>query len=498
MRGLLPIAALLSALLAAPVAAQTTEAAETTFPGGYRLRPLAPSERLDVGGDAPLSLGQVLASVERHHPTVAIARAGVSAAEGERLAAEGGFDLTLTGQGWGAPVGYYDWARADVALTQPTPLWGATVYAGWRIGRGGDIPDYYGNHETLDLGEVRAGVTVPLWRDGPIDARRARLWRAEHATRAEQAGLEARMLRLRLDAAQAFWAWVAAGQKYRVAEALLDLAETRDAQIAARVAAGAIPPIESLENRRVIVARRTSLVATRRSLERAAIALSMFYRSDDGAPRLPSPRRVPIETASPPAFAVEIPREVRGAWERRPETERYRALVARQRVAVDHAENQLAPRIDVSLGASVDLGAAQTPARQDVLGQPVLEGGVLVSLPFQLREARGGIQARRAELGALEAEAQLLRDAITTEVRDAASAVRAAEQGVALATEAAEVAEAVAEAERRRFELGDTQLFVVNLREEAAAAARAVLVDAENALRLAHAQWAAVTGRIGE
>ncbi|MEZ4337352.1 MAG: TolC family protein [Sandaracinaceae bacterium] len=242
----------------------------------------------------------------------------------------------------------------------------------------------------------------------------------------------------------------------------------------------------------MIVARRTSLVASRRSLERAAIALSMYYRQSDGAPRVPSSRRVPLDTPAPPAFAVSLPREVREAWSRRPETERYRALLDRQRVSVDHAENQLAPRIDITLGGSVDLGAGP-PDRQEVLGQPVLEGSVLVSMPFQFREARGGIQQRRAELGALTAEAQLVSDRIRTEVQDAASAVRAAEEGVALATEAAEVAEAVAEAERRRFELGATQLFTVNLREESAAAARAVLVDAEAALQLAHAQWRAVT-----
>lgn len=469
-----------------------------TFPGGYRLPPLEPSRRVDVGGDEPLALGQVLASVERHHPTLESARQRVRAAEGEQLAAEGGFDLGLEARGWASPEGYYDWGRADVSLEQATPLWGTSVYAGWRVGRGGDIPDYYGRYRTLDLGELRAGVRVPLWRDGPIDSRRARIWGAAHATDAEEASLEARRLTMRLDATRAYWTWVAAGLRYEVLAELLALAERRDGQIAARVSAGAIPPIESLENRRVIVSRRTSLVSARRALEQAAIALSLHVRRDDGRPHVVDAGRVPTELTRLETLTVSLRQEVEAAWGRRPELERYRALVERQRVAVDLAENQFSPRIDLSVGASIDIGSGSTTERQR-LGPAVLEGSVRVSFPLQFREARGGIARTRAELGALRADAQLARERIATQVQDAFSAVRAAEERLELARQSAEIAWAVADAERRRFELGATQLFIVNLREQAAGEARAVLVDAEALLHMAHAQWhAAIAAPLAE
>jgi outer membrane protein TolC len=56
------------------------------------------------------------------------------------------------------------------------------------------------------------------------------------------------------------------------------------------------------------------------------------------------------------------------------------------------------------------------------------------------------------------------------------------------------VAEAVAVAERRRFELGETDLFVVNLREQAAAEADAARVDAEADLQIAEALFRAAMG----
>ncbi len=123
----------------------------------------------------------------------------------------------------------------------------------------------------------------------------------------------------------------------------------------------------------------------------------------------------------------------------------------------------------------------------------MVEGSVLIELPLQLREARGGIERESANLASLEADARLARDRIETGVRDALSAVRAAEEGLALAEEAAEVADAVAEAERRRFALGATQLFIVNLRESYAAEAQAYLAEARAAIQIAHARWEAAT-----
>lgn len=491
MRASLALLATLALSSPAAIAQEPAEpAVALAVPG-----PVPAAARLEVGGGAPLTWAEVRESVARHHPLLEAARQGVRAAEGESLSAEGAFDLELTAQAYAAPVGYYDWARADLRLDQATPLWGASLYAGWRVGRGGDLPDYYGEQRTLDGGELRAGLRVPLWRDGPIDARRARLAQAERAVEAERAGVDARRLRLSLEAAAAYWAWTAAGRRYVVASRLLGLAEARDAQIAARVRAGALPALEHLENRRALVERRAALVAARRALERAGIALSLYHRGRDGRPRVPSLRRVALDSPEPTADGAPLSfsADVERAWASRPELARFDRLVERQQVAVELAENRFAPRIDLALGASVDLGGGG-PGEQEALGAPVVEGSVSVSLPLQFREARGQIERSRAELAQLRAEIQLARERVAAEVRDARSAVDAAAERAALARESARIAAAVADAERRRFELGATELFVVNLREQAAAAAEAERVDAEVLLQIAHAEWRAATG----
>jgi len=487
------IAGLAMSLLALPAAAQVPPIGRVPLP------PSTPVERVDVGGGEPLTLGQVLSSVERHHPAIEAARQELRSAEGERFAAEGGFDTTLSGQAWMAPAGYYQWGRAYANLYQPTPLWGATFFGGWRIGRPFDadessdpgIPSYYRNYETLDAGELRAGVRVPLWRDGPIDYRRRRLWAAEHYRDAYAQYLEVRRLYVGYEAASAYWYWAAAGRKYVIASDLLALAEARDAQIRAQVAAGAYPAIEALENRRVILGRQRDLVSARRALEQAAIGLSLYVRDRRGDPIVPSPARLPVAIPAPADQPMPLERAVRLASARHPTVQRYEALQRRQEVYVDYAENRFAPRIDVQLEASVDLGAGND-RQQSTYEAPVVEGSVLIEVPLQFREARGGIDRERADLGALREEARLARDQIAQSVRDAHSALEAAREGLVLAREAAEVAVAVANAERTRFELGDAQLLMVNLREQYAAEARKYLVEAEAALQIAHARWRAV------
>jgi outer membrane protein TolC len=472
------------------------------FPGGYQLGPLQPASVLEVGGGPALGLDEVIESVDRHHPALDAAQLRIAAAEGQRLAAEGAFDLGLTGRLFGSFLGYYEYGRADVQLTQPTPFWGTTFFGGWRIGRGfarGGIPDYYRYDETFDGGELRLGLNVPLWRDGPIDSRRATLWRSEHGVTAASEDFQARRLRVVLAASEAYWRWVAAGQRYLVLHALLRIAEDRDAQIGARAAAGAIPAIEHLENRRAILERRQALVVARRALEQRAIALSLYLRDGDGAPLVVSPRRVPERIAAPERVVEGEDASLARAVERRPELRRFAAQRRQAQVALDLADNQLSPRLDVTVTGALDVGGpgVSDPDRayqiQRALERPNLDALLSVQVPLQFREARGRIDQARAELGALDADLELATDQLRLEVRDARSAIAAAEESVALATDSEEVARAVALAERVRFDNGASSLLVVNLRETAAAQAAQARVDAQAELAIARALYDAAT-----
>lgn len=444
----------------------------------------------------PLDLDELIAAVLADSPPLDVLAARVEVSRGALLAARGGFDPVLSARGSAQAGGYYEYLTADASLTVPTAAWGASFFGGWRLGRAlsePGIPDYYGGYDTLDGGELRAGLVLPLLRDGAIDARRASLLRAELGVEASEAELAARRLRLVAAATEAWARWVAAGRKLLVAEQVLDLALTRDAQLAARVAAGAIAAVEHLENQRAVAERRVAVVQAQRAVERASIALSLYYRRA-GAPVLPPRDRLPPPDEVAPVLADEAA-EVAAALAQRPELLRLDAALESAEVALRAARNTILPRLDLTLGVNADVGSDPDPYVVKSL-QPVnATGSLSVSLPVVVREGRGRAAAAEAELDALRAERRLAGDQVTAEVRDARSAVDTAARALSLAEASADIAEAVARAERVRFEEGLGTMMLVNLRETAAAQARVAVADARAELVVGAALWRAVTAR---
>jgi outer membrane protein TolC len=77
----------------------------------------------------------------------------------------------------------------------------------------------------------------------------------------------------------------------------------------------------------------------------------------------------------------------------------------------------------------------------------------------------------------LRAEEQMAKDRVEAEVRDSLSALEAAWKRVGLARRQRGLAVQLEKAERTRFDLGESNLLLVNLREQASA--DAALVEAE-------------------
>ena len=435
----------------------------------------------DSGG--ALDLPEVFASVERHHLRVVQALASEEVARAELFAARGGFDPYLRIYGAIREGGYYALRQLDVELRQPTPLWGAEVWAGYRVGVGEDdhYPSYYSNR-TLDRGEVRAGIRVPLWRDGPLDSRRAARRSAEFGIDAATAGREATLLELRRSAIDAYMAWVAAGRALAVADELHELASTRYRWVAARAEAGAVADVTLLDAERALISRERSRVSAQRKLQGAGLVLSLFVRDEQGDPKVPELHALPAEVSTPPALE---PVDLATCH---PRLRAARASLERAGVSVDLARAQRAPRIDLRAQASRDFGEGD-----ESLPGTVFEGGVEISLPLALRSARGSLAAAEARARSAEEALRFEGERLRAETRDAELAHATALQNLELSERLVRNVRALADAERRRFEAGASTLFVVNQREQAVASAELQRVDALRDLWAAHARWSQLT-----
>jgi outer membrane protein TolC len=434
----------------------------------------------------PLDLSEILETTRRSAPVLLEAEAKRRAADARRLEADGAFDTSVDAMAETRLSGTYNGRYLESEIRQPFSNRGGYAYGGYRLSDG-TFPIYEDERFTNQLGEVRLGAIFALWRDRAIDERRlarnladAGIELAETEALIAAVGLQRRAL-------EAHALWVAAGLRLAAFRELLAVASERQAGIERQVREGAVPAILATENRQAILRRQSLVADAERALAVAAARLSVFYRSPAGEPQMPPASRLPAHIELVPI--AQLPPD--GALPARPDVAAVdnRIAQARQRLAQDR--NLLQPRLDLKVEASQDIGeiAEGGPSRSGT----ETKVGLNFSVPLQRRAAQGKIAQTEAAVAALEAERKRIAEEIGVQLSAVSTDVRATARLLSLARDDATQAEALARAERRRLDLGTSDLLRVALREEGAADARVREIDAALRQALAHAELAAAT-----
>lgn len=413
-----------------------------------------------------LTLEALLASVNKNFPPLRAALLERPLAEADLLNQEGRFDLSLKSRLDTQNFGYYQNERFEIAIEQPTQMWGATVYSGYSLSEG-RYPDYDGKSVTNNGGQYKAGVRVPLARDRAIDSRRADLGKARIGLRLADLSIDQQRLTILQTATRRYWDWVAAGRRLLIANTLLEVAIGRDAILTEAVRIGALPQFEQLDNQRIVLQRRNNVVEARRTLENTAIEMSLYLRDDTGSPVIAEPAKLIPGFPDPAEITdTQMIDDMAAALGRRPDVLRY--VFQRNQVEIDRklAQNQRMPNVDLFTEYYRESGNGIVRR-----GPNDLRVGLVFDMPLQRRQATSRLQNAEARLGQLEQRERFQRDQVSAEVRDAASAVKAAFERSQVVTEELSVTRRVEDAERLRFELGDSTLFVLNQREQATAEA---------------------------
>lgn len=441
-------------------------------------------------GVATLTLGDVLRASARTAPQIVEALAKVRQAEGRALTAEGSFDTVFDVEGRSRVLGYYDGTVVEGRATRPLTGNGGYTYGNYRVSRG-TFPIYEDQAFTNRLGEVKVGALYSLMRDRLIDERRSRRTLASGAIDIARFEAEATAIGVQARTVQAYQAWVASGLRLRAYRDLLQLAESRRGGIERQVQLGARPDILLVENDQNLIRRRALVAQAEQSFAAAANQLSFYYRDANGTPIVPGAEQLPNDltaiggATTGRAFAAE----------NRPDLQTALFQIDQSMIRLAVAENELKPRLDLRGEVGKDIGPIglggnnRTPLETAV--------GFRFSMPLQNRAARGRVAEVRAEIEALTARQRFLRDQITTEVEGINIAVEGGERLAGIAERERDLARRLAEAERRRFELGSSDFFLVNQREETAADAEIRLIDARARIAGARAELsAAVADRV--
>ncbi len=433
---------------------------------------------------SPLLLSDVLRSVETGYPLIQAALEEIEAAQGKVVASWGQFDTVLGGASLNQPLGFYQNYRQTLGVSQP--LWGGgRVLGGYRIGDG-DFEPWFGERETNEGGEFKAGLVLPMLRDRNIDSRRAGVWTAQSERDQVVAGVNARLLLFQRYATQAYWEWVAAGQAVQAQRKLLELAQTRVGQISQRVAAGDLPEIARIDNDRFIAKRTVELIKAQRYLQKTAISLSLFYRDAANAPQIVSDDRLPPDwPVTAPLADGDVQLGIAQALALRPELRELAAARQVTAVAVRSAENLILGRLDLLGTAGQDIGGAASSKGDKTPFE--MEVGVAAEVPLQRREGLGKLRAAQAKLAEINAKLEFTQNKITAEVQDAASAVNAAFAAIEQSGRNVELNQQSLRLAEVAFNAGDIDLIELNIYETAVADARLqwIAVQAEYWIQVA-------------
>jgi outer membrane protein, heavy metal efflux system len=193
---------------------------------------------------------------------------------------------------------------------------------------------------------------------------------------------------------------------------------------------------------------------------------------------MPDESRLP-ERFPEPDLSIQQQADVDAALSRRPDVQRLVTQKKQQEIELAYQKNQLLPGLDVGAIFTQDIGDTQRPELQK-LKQPELEFSAVLDVPLLYRAPIGRINGARAALSKLDAQLQLARDRVSVDVRDALSALAAANERITYTRQEVEVSMALEKGERTRFDLGDSTLLFVNLREQATAEARMREIDSLN------------------
>jgi len=453
---------------------------------------------LAVGGDvhaqeasaAPLTLEEVLDAAERGAPKLAASRLKIEEQEAKLLSKRGAFDPKLALKGTTQPMGYYERTYLDGYVGGQTSL-GASYELGWRTGTG-DWPDYYGGYETLDGGELRLGISAPLLRDLGLNPDRTGALLAEAGVDLAEAAAERDRQQIAWKAASSYWKWVAAGEKYVLAQRQLELARDRMTGIRRQVETGGLPRMELIDNERVVLERELALTEALQALSQSAIALSLWYRDASFDPLVVGADRLPPPAIQPPRPELpELESQASRAASTRPEVRALDALLAQAGLERRLAVNQLLPELDITGQVSQDFGEgdkSKAPTEVDL--------GAQLGWALPARKARGELSRARLAQERLAQDRRGLRDAVVAEVRAAGLDVEMTWELWEQARLAAAQAREVAELERRSFDLGNSDIFKLNKREETVAKMTKAEIEARfnhqlalTALQIALGEW---------
>lgn len=409
--------------------------------------------------DEVLRFDEYLAFVKTQHPVVKQANLIINESEAELLASRGGFDPKVEvdyNRKTFKNTDYYDKLNATFKI----PTWyGIEFKANFEENDG----DYLNPEYTVpEDGLYSAGVSFSVAQGFLINQRMASLKQAKLFVHQAKIDRDIQVNTILSEASLAYFEWLEAYNNYRIYEVYLENAKTRFEGVKTNVELGETAAIDSVEARLTVYDRILNLEQSKISLMKAKLELSNYLwinevpveLQDDMIPDNNSDAIIDtvlmVSNFDLTEFNIENHPKLQSL------NYKFEILDVERRLKA----NMLLPKIDLQYNF-----LSETPDVVSTFNTTAYKSSVNISMPLFLRKERGELKLAKLKLQDTQFEIQSSKLTISNKVKALKNELESLSVQTDITENMISDYERLVGAEERKFDIGESSLFLVNSRE---------------------------------
>lgn len=397
---------------------------------------------------------ELVDSVLSHFPLIEESVMKYKSADAEVTAAEGAFDHKLSFKSRNRIEEKYDNQYFETTIERATPYYGLGLIAGHRQGRG-TFPAYDGKYETSGLGEIFAGISIPLLRNFSTDEARTNLTIAKIEKEQAQAQILLKKNIYIYKSLSLYYKWLLENQKIKIKNEILAIALDRHTMLERKFKAGDIERLKINDNQRSIDKRKDEIIKSEINIARLRAELSLYLRDKDGSP-------VTITEAVYPDEAL-ISRSLKFSSINLPSIPQVSILEFEKKKLLTLKNLYAQTRLP---GLAVEVLGARELSPNVAYDPDSLQLGVKFDYPLENRKAQGKTVSSEYKLKAIQKEREYLAQELTRMFNFSVEAMHASKKRWDTISRELKNALTMGSAEVKRWNQGASDLFIVYLREQ--------------------------------
>ena len=407
-----------------------------------------------------LRFDEYLGFVKKFHPIVKQAELVIDESQAKLLKSRGAFDPKIEvdyNRKKFKNTAYYD--RLNGTFKIPT-WYGVELKASFD-----DNSGQYLNPEAFvpDDGLYSAGVSVSLAQGLLINNRMAALKQAKLFREQAKVDSDIYVNNILFEASLVYFQWLKAYNELTLFKTILVNAELRYRGVQKGVEVGENAEIDATEARIAVNNRRLGLEQSKVKLMKAALELSNFLWLENNVPVELQPNIIPDVNTEPivdATFNINQLRDQEMLLDEHPKMMSLGYKLEGLEVDKRLKANKLLPKIHAEYNF-----LTETPDVTRTFNTAEYKGGLNVSFPLFLRKERGDLKLAKIKMQDTEFEINATRVSLENKITALKQELESYVTQNEITTEMVSDYQRMLQAEERKFQLGESSLFLVNSRE---------------------------------